>query len=74
MQKFICDVPAIGIVSESHLVTSESPYDVDRDVQLVCKYLRALEQSKNKKKQGINKLYVEGMWINVITPQKGYVQ
>jgi len=34
------------------------PYDVDRSVQLVCKYLHAFDNKGNGKK-GINKLYNE---------------
>ena len=41
-----------------NMLYSHRPYDIDRSVQLVCKYLNAYENRADKKR-GINKLYNE---------------
>ena len=51
---FFKEVPTLKMLGSLHLIDSKIPYDVDDDVQLVCKYLRA------HKLQTINRKHIEG--------------
>ena len=51
-------VPSLGLLGSPHPVHSSTHYNVDDDVQLVCKYLRAYKNVNSP--LGINKLYREG--------------
>ena len=56
--KLFCDeVPALGLLGTQHFICPEMPYTVDNDVQLVCKYLKALKKGG---RIGIDRLYREG--------------
>lgn len=56
---FIDDVPALGILGVPHAIDHNTPYTVDEDVQLVCKYLKAYWTFVERGQRGINKLYRE---------------
>lgn len=60
LDQFIEEIPALGMLGVSHPIDPSTPYTVDEDVQLVCKYLKAYwvfrEQTRSK---GINKLFRE---------------
>lgn len=60
LKEFFEDIPALGLLGTPHMVYSETPYVVDNDVQLVCKYLKAYRVGGTK---GIDKLYKEGMYL-----------
>ena len=51
-------LPTLGLLGSPHFIHHATPYAVDSDVQLVCKYLRAFKAYRNGH-IGINKLYKE---------------
>ena len=51
LELFYSEVPILKLFGTPHLVEPDVPYDVDSDVQLVCKYLRAY------KTNNINRLH-----------------
>ena len=57
LKQFRDEVPALGLLGTQHFVHPEKPFTVDNDVQLVCKYLKALQLGGRK---GIDRLYREG--------------
>lgn len=61
LAQFIEEVPALGMLGVPYAIDHNTPYTVDDDVQLVCKYLKAywVHLEKNGQK-GINKLFKEG--------------
>ena len=60
LNQFKEDVPALGLLGVSHVIHPNTPYAVDEDVQLVCKYLQAYElHSQKGGLHGINRLYRE---------------
>ena len=60
LAQFIDEVPALGMLGVPHAIDHNTPYTVDEDVQLVCKYLKAYWVYLDKGGQkGINKLYRE---------------
>lgn len=67
LKEFFEDIPALGLLGTPHVVYPETPYVVDDDVQLVCKYLKAYKIGGTK---GIDKLYKEGMYMTMLV----YVQ
>ena len=54
LKQFQEEVPTLGLLGTPHYIRPETRYSVDEDVQLVCKYLRALSNGK------IDRLYREG--------------
>lgn len=62
LKEFYEDVPALGLLGIPHEVHPDTPYVVDEEVQLVCKYLKAykLFKSGSGSSKGINKLFKEG--------------
>ena len=57
LRHFQQDVPALGLLGTHHYIHPDTPYTVDKEVQLVCKYLKALKVGGEK---GIDRLYQEG--------------
>ena len=53
LKHFQQEVPALGLLGTPHYIRPDTPYTVDEEVQLVCKYLKALKDGK------IDKLYRE---------------
>ena len=51
LEQFKKEVPALGLLGTPHYIDPNTPYCVDGEVQLVCKYLKALQV------EGIDKLY-----------------
>ena len=43
MEHFKKEVPALGLLGTPHYIHPNTPYCVDGEVQLVCKYLKALQ-------------------------------
>lgn len=43
MDVFFTEVPVLQLIGSTKLIDHSIPYDVDEDVQLVCKYLRAYD-------------------------------
>jgi len=68
LNEFFEDVPALGLLGTPYLVEPTVPYEVDEEVQLVCKYLRAFKIGGTK---GINKLYKKGQLLNMPTASFG---
>jgi hypothetical protein len=60
LHQFIEDFPALGMLGDPYLIQHNTPYTVDDDVQLVCKYLNAYWLFAEKKGTGINRLHREG--------------
>ncbi len=56
LKQFREEVPTLGLLGTQHLISSEKPYSVDADVQLVCKYLQAFDRGI----KGIDRLYRDG--------------
>ena len=57
LKQFRVEVPALGLLGTSHYIHPETPYSIDPEVQLVCKYLSAYKIGGLK---GIDRLYREG--------------
>ena len=57
MKLFCEEVPTLCLLGKTHIVKRELPYDVDDDVQLVCKYLQAYDKGGF---WGIDRLYRDG--------------
>ena len=57
-------MPALGLLGTPHYIDPDTPYTVDEEVQLVCKYLKALQIGGKK---GIDRLYkgCEGIELRV---------
>lgn len=51
LQVFFSEVPVLQLIGSAKVIDSNILYDVDEDVQLVCKYLQAYDQRR------INKTY-----------------
>lgn len=51
LELFYSELPVLKLLGKPYYISPDDPYDVDSDVQLVCKYLRAY---KNK---NIDRLY-----------------
>lgn len=56
LKEFFEDVPALGLLGTPHMIYPTRPFEVDRDVQLVCKYLKQYKIGGSK---GIDRLYKE---------------
>jgi len=54
LEHFQQELPALGLLGTPHYILQDKPYCVDKDVQLVCKYLKALQVGGEK---GIDRLY-----------------
>ena len=61
LRMFSEDLPALGVLGTPHVILSDMPYEVDEEVQLVCKYLKAYRIGGTK---GIDRLYKEGMSVH----------
>ena len=71
LKHFQQEVPALALLGTPYYIDPNTPYTVDKEVQLVCKYLKALQVGGTK---GIDRLYQEGekiemcvctcMWFN----------
>ena len=62
LKHFQKEVPALGLLGTPHYIQPNTPYTVDDEVQLVCKYLKALQV---RGEEGIDRLYREGEGINL---------
>ena len=61
LKQFCREVPVLGLIGTQHMIPRDKPYSFDKDMQLVCKYLRVLSTGGTKE---IDKLYGEGEIIN----------
>ena len=63
LANFLNFVPILKFIGKTKLIEANNPYQIDKEVQLVCKYLRANEEYRNRKGRnfqvGINALYQE---------------
>ena len=57
LKHFQQEVPALGLLGTPYYIHPDTPYTVDEEVQLVCKYLKALQVGGTR---GIDKMYREG--------------
>lgn len=57
LEHFRHEIPALGLVGTPHFIEPDTPYTVDAEVQVVCKYLKAYS---SKGSHSINRLYREG--------------
>ena len=55
LEQFCGDIPILGLLGSPHQISSETPFNIDEEVQLVCKYLKAHKEGR------IDCLYKEGM-------------
>ena len=60
LKHFQQEVPALGLLGTPYYIKPDTPYTVDEEVQLVCKYLKALQIDGE---EGIDRLYKEGEGI-----------
>ena len=64
MLKHFCDdIPTLGLLGTPHLIPSDTPFIIDDDAQLVCKYLKAYKEKR------IDRLYKQSMqvFVDVVT-------
>ncbi len=54
LKAFYEDIPSLGLLGSKYFVESATPFVVDPDVQLVCKYLKAFKTGGSR---GIDRLY-----------------
>ena len=60
LDQFVEEVPVLGMLGAPHAIDPDTPYTVDDDVQLVCKYLKAYWVFRDRGgRKGINRLYKE---------------
>ena len=59
LKKFQEEIPIFSIMGTPHLISGDLPYHIDKDVQLICKYLHAYSVYIDKKGVGINRLFDE---------------
>ena len=57
LNHFQRDVPTLGLLGTPHYIPPDTLYYVDKDVQLVCKYLKALNVGGER---GIDRICKEG--------------
>ena len=55
LEQFCGDIPTLGLLGSPQKVSSETPFIIDEEVQLVCKYLKAHKEKR------IDRLYKDGM-------------
>ena len=67
LSQFQKSIPTFAFIGEKKLIPSDIQYEVDEDVQLVCKYLQALEMDKERPRRGINRLFMGKIWYWVAT-------
>ncbi len=60
LKEFYEEVPALALLGTPEEIHPTTPYVVDEEVQLVCKYLKAYNAFKSGSSKGINKLFKEG--------------
>ena len=65
LKDFQEEIPIFSIMGTPHLIGGDLPYLVDKDVQLICKYLHAYSVFIDKKGIGVNRLYDERRKIKV---------
>ena len=46
MRLLFNEVPTLNLLGSLHFIDAGVPYDVDDDVQLICKYLQAYKQQE----------------------------
>ena len=61
LKQFCDEVPVLALIGEKHPIYMDEPYSIDKDVQLVCKYLRRFDVGGTR---GIDKLYNEGVFLS----------
>ena len=59
LKKFQEDIPIFSVMGTPHLISGDLPYHINKDVQLICKYLHAYSVFIDKKSTGINRLFKE---------------
>ena len=47
-KQFCRDLPTLGLLGTRQYIPPDTPFSVDAEVQLVCKYLRALKKGGAK--------------------------
>ena len=58
LEQFCGDIPMLGLLGSACKILNEIPFIIDKEVQLVCKYLKAHKEGR------INQLYKEGMFLS----------
>ena len=69
LRHFQQEVPALGLLGTPYHIHPDTPYTVDKEVQLVCKYLKALQVGGTR---GIDRLYQEGGEIELCVLHVSY--
>ena len=59
LRDFQEEIPIFSIMGAPHHISGDLPYHIDKDVQLICKYLHAYSDYIDKKGVGINRLFDE---------------
>ena len=63
LEQFLMEVPSLGLVGNKEFIDPRRPYQINSDVQLVCKYLKAFEIGG---KHGIDKQYKESELMFIV--------
>ena len=64
LKHFQQEVPVLALLGTPHYIKPDTPYFVDNEVQLVCKYLKAMHVGG---RNGIDKLHERGREIEMYT-------
>ena len=59
LKEFQEEIPIFSVMGTPHLISGDLPYHINKDVQLICKYLHAYSVFIDKKSTGINRLFQE---------------
>ena len=54
------EVPSLYLIGSPYYINPEVPFSIDKDVQLVCKYLQAYKTKDKRQQRKIDKIYKEG--------------
>ena len=57
LQKFVNEVPALGLLGTPYFVKPDTPLEITPDVQFVCKYLKAYDDENSSGKKRIDTLH-----------------
>ena len=59
LKEFQEEIPIFSVMGTPHLISGDLPYHINKDVQLICKYLHAYSVFIDKKGTGIYRLFQE---------------
>jgi len=57
LEQFTNEFPTLGLLGKHHFVKPNVPFVLDSEVQLVCKYLKAYDDTDRNGEKRIDRLY-----------------